>query len=163
MAVAAALIVAIAEHAGVAAELVSRPLFGVALALPEHANALEVARALDTEQVTAGYLDHQGRACVALPADLAHVEQTAHCVAKVLHLLLELHTDFINEQSDACPLPNMTGVDAETAAMALLDAIGTFSAALADWRRVRDAPDELHGIVAEGLALVGAMLLEDQG
>jgi hypothetical protein len=30
----------------------------VALALPEHANALEVARALDAEQVTAGYLDH---------------------------------------------------------------------------------------------------------
>ncbi len=157
-----ALIVAIAEHAGVAAELVARPLFGVALALPEHANALEVARALDAEQVTAGYLDHQGRTCVALPADAAHVEQTAYCVAKVVHLLLELHTDFINAQSDVCPLPNMTNLDAETAATALLDAIGAFSAAFADWRRVRSAPHELRGIVAEGMTLIRELLPDDQ-
>jgi hypothetical protein len=159
--IAAALIVAVAEHAGVAAELVARPLFGVALALPEHANTLEVARALDAEQVTAGYLDLEGRACIALPANAAHVEQTAHAVAKVLHLLLEIHTGFINEQSDACPLPDMSSLDAETTATALLDAISTFGAALADWRRVRDAPDELHRIVVEGMMLVWEMLHED--
>src|SRR6185503_19376289 len=106
-AIAAALIVAIAGHTGIAAELVTRPVVGVALALPEHTNALEVARAIDAEQVTAGFLDLRGRACVALPADRAHIEQTAHCVAKVVHLLLEIHTDFINERSDACPLPDM--------------------------------------------------------
>ncbi len=156
-----ALIVAIAEHAGVAAELVARPLFGVALALPEHANALEVARALDAEQVTAGYLDHQGRACVALPAQVAHVEQTAHAVAKVLHLLLEIHTGFINAQSDVCPLPDMAGLDAETAANELLGAIGTFSAALADWRRVQGAPNELRGVVAEGMTLIRELLHDD--
>jgi hypothetical protein len=156
-----ALIVAIAEHAGVAAELVTRPLMGVALALPEHANALEVARALDAEQVTAGYLDHQGRACVALPADAAHVEQTAHCVAKVLHLLPEIHSGFINEQSDACPLPAMAGLDAETAANELLGAIGTFSAASRRGRRLRGTPNELRGVVAEGITLIQEMLHED--
>jgi hypothetical protein len=79
----------------------------------------------------------------------------------VVHLLLELHTGFINAQSDACPLPDMAGVDAETAATALLGAIGTFSAALSDWRRVRGAPHELRGIVAEGLTLVWELLHED--
>jgi len=140
---------------------VTRPLVGVALALPDYTNALEVARAIDAEQVTTGYLDHRGRACVALPADRAHVEQTAHCVAKVVHLLLELHTDFINAQSDACPLPDMAGVDAETAANALLDVIGAFGAALAGWRRVRGAPGELQRIIAEGMALVRDMLYDD--
>jgi hypothetical protein len=98
---------------------------------------------------------------VALLAEVAHVEQTAHCVAKVVHLLLELHTGFINEQSDACPLPDMAGLDAETTATALLGAIGTFSAALADWRRVRNAPHELRGIVAEGMILIRELLQED--
>jgi hypothetical protein len=136
---------------------------GVALALPEQTHALEVARAIDAEQVTAGFLDFRGRTCVALPADRAHVEQTAHCVAKVVHLLLELHTDFINEQSDACPLPEMADRDAEVAANALLDVIGAFGAALAGWRRVRAPPDELQGIVAEGMAFVRDMLNDSDG
>jgi hypothetical protein len=157
-AVAAALIVAIAEHVGIAAELVRRPLFGVALALPERADPLEIARAIDAEQVTAGFLDLQGRACVALPADPSHVEQTAHCVAKVIHLLLEIHTEFINEQSDACPLPDMASVDAETAATALLDAVGAFGAALTDWRRAREKRDDLRGMVDEGIVLLREFL-----
>jgi hypothetical protein len=155
------LIYAIAEHAGIAAELVTRPMMGVALALPAHADALEVARALDAEQVTVGYLDLSGRACVALPAHPAHVEQLAHSVAKVVHLLLEIHTEFINEQSDACPLPDMAGVGAETAANAVLDALGALSAAVADWRRAQNARSDLQGIVAEGIALARELLDTD--
>jgi hypothetical protein len=155
------LIYAIAEHAGIAAELVTRPMMGVALALPAHADALEVARALDAEQVTAGYLDLHGRACVALPAHPAHVEQLAHSVAKVVHLLLEIHTEFINEQSGACPLPDMAGVDAETAASAVLDAVGALSTAVADWRRAQNARSDLRGIVAEGLVLARELLDTD--
>jgi len=75
--------------------------------LPTDADAREVARALDAEQVTAGYLDFQEHACVALPAEMAHIEQTAYSVAKVIHLLLKVHTDFITVQSDACPLPSV--------------------------------------------------------
>jgi hypothetical protein len=130
----------------------------VALALPERADPLEIARAIDAEQVTAGFLDLQGRACVALPADPWHVEQTAHSVAKVIHLLLEIHTEFIHEQSDACPLPDLASVDAETAATALLDAVGAFGAALTDWRRSQNARSDLQGIVAEGMALVRELL-----
>jgi hypothetical protein len=161
--IAAALIGAIAAHAGIAAEVVMRPLLGVALVLPAHADAQEVARALDAEQVTAGYLDFQGRACVALPAHLAHVEQLAHSVAKVVHLLLEIHTGFINVQSDACPLPDLADVDAETAASAVLDGIGALAAVLADWRRVDEQPDDLRGMVAEGLELLRALCATGDG
>jgi hypothetical protein len=154
LAFAPSLIEKIREKAGVAAELVLRPLAGVALILPAYVDTREIARGLDAEHVTAGYLDHQGRACVALPADAAHIAQAAHGVAKVLHLLVEIHTDFINAQSDRCELPDMPERDAEQAATALLDAIGGMSAALGDWRQVRDAPDQLQYLVAEGLALL---------
>ena len=160
-AVCAALIGAIAAHAGIVAEVVTRPLLGVALVLPAHADAQEVARALDAEQVTAGYLDFQGRACVALPAHLEHVEQLAHSVAKVVHLLLEIHTGFINVQSDACPLPDLTDVDFEAAASAVLDGVGALAAALADWRRVSEQPGDLRGMVAEGLELLRALCAAD--
>jgi hypothetical protein len=101
--------------------------------LPIHADAQEVASALDAEQITADYLDFQGRACVALPADPAHIEQTAHSVAKVIHLLLEIHTGFINTQSDACPLPTRGPSDAEQSASVVLDAVGALCTAYADW------------------------------
>lgn len=149
-----ALIWAIQAHAGIGCEVVARPLPGVALQLPPDAEPLRTAQALDAEQVTCGFLDFQGRACVALPADVAHIEQTAHAVAKVVHLLWEVHTDFINTQSDACPLPPLDGPDPEAAAAALLGAIEQLIAAWADWRRVTAPPDELAQTVAAGLELV---------
>jgi hypothetical protein len=42
---------------------------------------------------------------VAVPAEVVHLEQTAHGVAKVLHGLLEIHTPSINRVADACPEP----------------------------------------------------------
>jgi hypothetical protein len=52
-------------------------------------------------------------------------------------------------------------MDAETAANALVDAVGAFGAALAGWRRVRNAGSNLQGIVAEGMALVRELLDAD--
>src|SRR6266508_4557808 len=97
-AVAAALMVAVYAHAGVRGEIVMRPLVGVALDLPPGADHAACAQAIDAEQVTAGFLDFQGRACVAAPADMAYVAQAAHTVAKVTHLLYELHTPFVDSQ-----------------------------------------------------------------
>src|SRR5512138_1913818 len=102
-AVAAALVAAVYAHAGVRGEIVMRPLLGVALDLPSHADAAYTARAIDAENVTAGFLDFQGRACVAAPEDMAYVAQAAHAVAKVTHLLYELHTPFVDSQEAACP------------------------------------------------------------
>jgi hypothetical protein len=157
-AVAAALIGAIAAHAGIAAELVTRPMLGVALVLPAHADTREVARALDAEQATVGFLDFQGRACVALPTEMAHIAQTAHSVAKVAHLLWEIHSGFIDAQSDACPLPSLGPSDAHVAANALLDAVGALCTAYADWQQVPTPCDDLQVLVGEGLAIVQEVL-----
>ncbi|HEU4322928.1 MAG TPA: hypothetical protein VFS21_07230 [Roseiflexaceae bacterium] len=154
-----ALIAAVWAHAGVRATPVERPLVGVALELPEGADPLETARAIDAEQVTAGFVTLTGQAAVAAPADAAHVEQAAHAVAKVIHLLWEIHTDFIDQQSDACPLPALGGLDPEQAAVALLEAISPVIAGLDGWRRVAAAaPRELAIVVDDGLALLRAAL-----
>jgi hypothetical protein len=128
--IAHALIAAIAEHAGIRASLVLRPWVGVALQVPPTITAVAVAHALDAEQVTLGYVDFQGRPCVALPERQADVEQTAHSVAKVVHLLFEIHTPFINDQSEACPLPGDRDADVEDALNGLIDAVSGLGAAL---------------------------------
>lgn len=139
------------DHAGIVAEPVTRPLVGVALGLPPHADPLLTARALDAEQVTAGFVDFAQRACVALPADPAHLAQVAHSVAKVVHLLWEVHTPFIDQHSDTCPLPDRIGGDAETCAAAVVAATHTLICAWDDWQHLSDRPAALTALVAEGL------------
>jgi hypothetical protein len=150
----AALAEAVTAHAGIRAAPVRRPLFGVALELPEGADARLTARALDAERVTAGYLTLEGQAAVAAPADAAHVEQTAHAVAKVVHLLWEVHTDFIDQHSDACPLPALGAQDAETAAARVIAGVATLLSALTAWRERRGENGELDGQVEEALGLL---------
>jgi len=155
-AVAEALCAAIAERAGVAGTVVMRPLVGVALNLPTQADAALVAHALDAEQVTAGFVDFAGRACVAVPADPSQIAQTAHSVAKVVHLLLELHTAYINAGADACPVPQASPLPPDAladAVDAILDATSALMQQLAYVRQL-DAPAELRALVREALALL---------
>jgi hypothetical protein len=145
---------AVTAHAGIRAAPISRPLFGVALELPEGADALLTARALDAERVTAGFLTFEGQAAVAAPADAAQVEQTAHAVAKVVHLLWEVHTAFIDRHSDACPLPAMGSRDAETAAVAVIAGVAALLSALPAWQERRGEEGELDAQVEEALGLL---------
>lgn len=127
-AVAAALMVAVYAHAGIPCEIVMRPLVGVALDLPAGADHVACAQAIDAELITAGYIDFQGRACVAAPSDMAHVAQAAHGVAKVTHILFELHTPFVDAQEAACiasqVLSDDTDVPYELAVQVLEHAAG---------------------------------------
>jgi hypothetical protein len=151
-----ALCAAIVACAGVAGTVVLRPLVGVALDLPTQADAALVAHALDAEQVTAGFVDFAGRTCVAVPADARHIAQTAHSVAKVVHLLLELHTAYINAGADACPLPQAAPLPPDALANAvdaILDATSALMQQLADLRQL-DAPAELRALIREALALL---------
>ncbi|HEX6293034.1 MAG TPA: hypothetical protein VFZ66_27875 [Herpetosiphonaceae bacterium] len=146
----------IVAHADVASEVVLRPLVGVALQLPEWANAAEVARAIDAEQVTAGFLDFGGRCCVAVPAAGEHLEQTAHAVAKVLHGLLEIHTPYINRYADACDEPELRAVDDVAAIEAVCELLSANSALIRQIQAVRAlalAP-ELRALLDESLQLV---------
>jgi hypothetical protein len=153
-AVAAALMVAVYAHAGVRGEIVMRPLIGVALNLPPHADAAYTARAIDAENVTAGFLDFEGRACVAAPADVAHVAQAAHAVAKMTHLLYELHTPFVDSQEAACPIVPLTdSADAPyELAVEVLEQAAALVRAL-DAVPPADIP-ALRPLVVEGLAEV---------
>lgn len=150
----AALARAVLAHAGIRAAPVCRPLCGVALELPAGADPLLTARAIDAEQVTAGFVCFDGRAAVAVPADAAHVEQTAHAVAKVVHLLWEVHTDFINQHSDACPLPVLGAPEVETAATAVIGGVASLLPALTAWRERRGEEPALDAQVAEALGLL---------
>ncbi|HEX6288258.1 MAG TPA: hypothetical protein VFZ66_03665 [Herpetosiphonaceae bacterium] len=146
----------IITHADVASEVVLRPLVGLALHLPAWANAGEVARAIDAEQVTAGFLDFQGRCCVAVPAQVVHLEQTAHAVAKVLHGLLEIHTPYINRYADACAEPELRAVDDLAAIEAVCALLSVNSALVRQIQAVRAitlAP-ELRALLDESLQLV---------
>jgi hypothetical protein len=150
----AALADAVLAHAGIRAMPVRRPLIGVALELPEGADALLTARALDAERVTASYLTFEGQAAVAAPADAAYLEQTAHAVAKVVHLLWEVHTAFIDRHSDACPLPALGAQDAETAAATVIAGVAALLSALTTWRERRGERPDLDGQVEETLGLL---------
>jgi hypothetical protein len=147
---AAALLGSIYSHAGVRGEIVMRPMVGVALDLPPYADPLETARAIDGEQVTAAFLDFQGRCCVAVPAEEEHVAQTAHAVAKVVHILHEIHTPFINVQEEACEAPPALDSDAPYEL-----AVDVLEAAAALVRELDAVPEStiaaLRPMVAEGL------------
>lgn len=155
------LAVAVAAHAGVIGEPVTRPLIGLALTIPTWATPADVAAAIDAEGVTAGFVDFQGRACVAAPADVGVVTQAAHAVAKVMHGLLELHTPYINAQSEACAVPRSgPDLDAEALAEAVLERTGALLDVLYRWQLTPASPG-LHATVAEGLALIRAFLAEE--
>ena len=150
----------IVAHADVESAVVLRPLVGVALQLPAWASALEVARAIDAEQVTAGFLDFGGRCCVAVPAAAEHLEQTAHAVAKVLHGLLEIHTPYIHTFADACEEPEVREVDDAAALAALCDLLSANSALIRQIQAVRVmalAPD-LRALVDDSLQLVAEVI-----
>lgn len=136
--------------------MVLRPLVGVALHLPEWANAAEVARAIDAEQVTAGFLDFAGRCCVAVPAEIEHLPQTAHAVAKVLHGLLEIHTPYINRFADACDEVEVRILDDVTAMEQVCNLLAANSDLVRQIQAVRGialAP-EMQALVRESLQLV---------
>ncbi len=153
----------IMAHASVASEVVLRPLVGVALHLPDWANAAEVARAIDAEQVTAGYLDFQGRCCVAVPSDAEHLPQTAHAVAKVLHGLLEIHTPYINRYADVCDeVPVLTVLDDAEMMEAVIDQLGansTFVQQVHAMRSLALSP-AMRALVEESLDLVAAAITD---
>jgi hypothetical protein len=132
---------------------------GVALQLPDWARPAEVACAIDAEQVTAGFLDFAGRCCVAVPADVAHLEQTAHGVAKVLHGLLEIHTPYINNFADACPerpvLPVLDDTTILETTCAVLDAASMLTQQLHALRG-QALPPDIAQVLGEGLDLLGA-------
>jgi hypothetical protein len=146
-------------HAGVESAVVERPLVGVALQLPDGASPAEVARAIDAEQVTAGFLDFAGRCCVAVPAQVEDLEQTAHAVAKVLHGLLEIHTPYINRFADACPEPPLLPVLDDAAILetvcAVLDAASMLTQHLHALRG-QALPPDIAQVLDEGLDLAGA-------
>ncbi|HEY0739716.1 MAG TPA: hypothetical protein VGD69_32625 [Herpetosiphonaceae bacterium] len=134
----------ILAHAGVESEVVERPLVGVALLLPAWANAAEVARAIDRELVTAGFLDFRGRCCVAIPAE-------------VVHGLLEIHTPYINRFADECLEPPVVavlddGTMLETVC-GVVDASSTLTQHLQALRG-QVLPPDLQQIIGEVLDLV---------
>lgn len=147
----------ILAHAGVDSEVVERPFVGVALLLPEWAHAAEMARAIDLELVTAGFVDFQLRACVAVPAHWEDLEQTAHAVAKVVHGLLEIHTPYINRFADECPDPPVVAVLDDATMLATTCAVVDASSALAQQLqalRGQVLPPDLQQMLTEVLELV---------
>jgi hypothetical protein len=147
----------ILAQAGVESVVVERPLVGVALLLPEWANAAEVARAIDAERVTAGFLDFQSRCCVAVPAGVAHLEQTAHAVAKVIHGLLEIHTPYINTFADECPdppvLPPLDDSTILVTACAIVETASVLTEHLQALRH-QNIPVDIQQVLGETLDLV---------
>ncbi len=153
-------------HADVASEVVLRPMVGVVLQLPDWANAGKVAHAIDAEQVTAGYLDFQGRCCVAVPADPEHLPQTAHTVAKVLHGLLEIHTPYINQCADDCAEPAVLTVADEVEMMeAVIDQLGANSMFVQQVHAVRALAlsRQMRSLVEESLKLIAHAIMAGAG
>ncbi len=139
-------------------------MVGVALQLPDWANAGEVAHAIDAEQVTAGYLDFQGRCCVAVPADAEHLAQTAHAVAKVLHGLLEIHTLYINRYADVCDdAPMLTVLDDAATMEAVIDQLGANSTFVQQVHAVRALAlsPQMRSLVEESLELIAHAIMTD--
>jgi hypothetical protein len=106
----------------------------------------------DAEQVMARYLDLDGRVCVALPANRAHIEQAAHSRDRVVHMLWQV-TDRLHQRAErhlpargAGRRPDGRGRGAH--------AVSPFLTALSDWQRVVAPPAVLQDMVAAGLAVL---------
>jgi hypothetical protein len=92
----------ILKTSAIGGEVIMRPMVGVRLLLPEYADAMAVAEAIDAEQTTTGFLDFTGQACVAIPANKSGILPVVVAVAKVIHGMLEIHTETINQWSLPC-------------------------------------------------------------
>lgn len=101
---------AIAERCDLGCEPVDRPRPGVAITgLPTYADISDLAQACDAERVVAAWVGYDGRLVLGVPQEDVYAPKVAHMLAKVIHLLLEIHTDYINAVCDAdvqCDLPN---------------------------------------------------------